>query len=242
MRSTASGESSAPLRCNSSSSPKSLPTSSVSARRPGHGDLVAADVNVRGELPLDDVQQLVPGPEQADHGMAVRNDDADLEACRAGSRCVCLSIHCSRCRERPWAIFCGWPPCLRRAPHAGQPGGQVIGRPPSTCACTCPTVCPPSCAGVEDDPVAGRLDALGDGDSRGPADEFVEQPVTRGRQRRHVRVVIPGDHQDVRRRLRVDVTEGEVRFPSSTIVAGICPAAIPQNKQSGTSTIIVARR
>jgi hypothetical protein len=25
-----------------------------------------------------------------------------------------------------------------------------------------------------------------------------------------------------------------VRFPSSIIVAGICPAAIPQNKQSGT--------
>jgi hypothetical protein len=49
-------------------------------------------------------------------------------------------------------------------------------------------------AGVEDDPIAGILDALGLGDGAG-----------------------------------------------GTIVAGICPAAIPQNKQSGTSTIIVAR-
>src|SRR4029077_19593054 len=45
--------------------------------RAGDGDLVTADVDIRGELPLDGVKQFVPGSEQANHGMAVGNNDSD---------------------------------------------------------------------------------------------------------------------------------------------------------------------
>ena len=68
-------------------------------------------------------------------------------------------------------------------------------------------------AGVEDDPVAGRVDALGGRDLARRADEFVQLTVARGGESRHVGEMIPGDHQDVRRRLRVDVTEGENPLP-----------------------------
>src|SRR5579863_8043967 len=64
-------------------------------------------------------------------------------------------------------------------------------------------------AGVEDDPVPGGLDALGIGDLSCYGDKLVEQPVARGRQRRHVREVVPRDHEDMRRCLRVEVTEGD---------------------------------
>src|ERR1700730_10937525 len=50
-------------------------------------------------------------------------------------------------------------------------------------------------AGGEDDPVPG-----------GPA-------ATRGGQGRHVGEMLPGHHQDVRRRLGVDVTEGDGPLP-----------------------------
>src|SRR5262249_53419180 len=46
-------------------------------RRPRDGDLVTADVNIRGKLPFNDMQQFVPGSEQANHGWAVRNNDSD---------------------------------------------------------------------------------------------------------------------------------------------------------------------
>src|SRR5205823_1257739 len=46
----------------------------------GHGDLVAADMDVGVERLLHDPQQLVPGTEQADHGLPVRDYDLDLRA------------------------------------------------------------------------------------------------------------------------------------------------------------------
>jgi len=68
-------------------------------------------------------------------------------------------------------------------------------------------------AGVEYDPVPGGLDAVGRRDLPRHADYLVEQPVARGRQRRHVRKVVPRDHQDVRWRLRIEVTEGDRALP-----------------------------
>ena len=44
----------------------------------GRGDLVAADVDVGVELPLDHVQQFVAGAEQADHRMVGRDHDLHL--------------------------------------------------------------------------------------------------------------------------------------------------------------------
>ena len=46
----------------------------------GDRDLVAADVHVAREGVLHDVEQLVPGTEQGDHRMVVRNHDLDLRA------------------------------------------------------------------------------------------------------------------------------------------------------------------
>src|ERR1700722_2324008 len=68
-------------------------------------------------------------------------------------------------------------------------------------------------AGVEDDPVPGGLDALGIRDLPCHGDQLVEQPVARGRQRRYVREVVPRYHKDVRRRLRIEVTEGDAPLP-----------------------------
>jgi hypothetical protein len=68
-------------------------------------------------------------------------------------------------------------------------------------------------AGVEDDPVPGGLDALGGRDLACRRDEFVKQPAARGGEGRHVGVMIPRHHQDMRRRLRVDVTEGDSPLP-----------------------------
>lgn len=68
-------------------------------------------------------------------------------------------------------------------------------------------------AGVEDDTVAASVDALGDRDLVRRADELVELAVARGGQGRHIGEMSPGDHQDMRRRLRVDVTEGENPLP-----------------------------
>ena len=68
-------------------------------------------------------------------------------------------------------------------------------------------------SGIEDDSVSAVFDALGGGDLACLADELVQQSATRAGQRRDVRKVIPGDHEDVRRRLRVDVTKGDDPLP-----------------------------
>jgi hypothetical protein len=101
------------------------------------------------------------------------------------------------------------------------------------------TALPP---GVEHDPVAAAVDALGDRDLMRLADKLVEQAATRVRQCRHVRVMIPRDDQDVGGRLRVDVAEGDgplsVKHDRGRDVAGRDRA-----KQTVRhTTIIVARR
>ena len=67
--------------------------------------------------------------------------------------------------------------------------------------------------GVEDDPVASRLNALGDRDLACRGDELVKLAVAGGGQGRHIGEMIPRDYQDVRRRLRVEVTEGDNPLP-----------------------------
>jgi hypothetical protein len=64
-------------------------------------------------------------------------------------------------------------------------------------------------AGVEDDPVPAGGNALGGRDLVCRADDFVEQAAARGDEGRHVGEMVPRHHQDVRRRLGVDVTEGD---------------------------------
>src|SRR4029079_530049 len=50
------------------------------SRVPGRGDLVAPDVDVGVEFPLNHVQQLVPGTEQADHRMTGGDHDLHLRS------------------------------------------------------------------------------------------------------------------------------------------------------------------
>jgi len=63
-------------------------------------------------------------------------------------------------------------------------------------------------SGVEDDAVAAAVDTVGDRHLMRPGDDLVEQAASGG-QCRGVRVVITRDYQDVRRCLRVDVTESD---------------------------------
>jgi hypothetical protein len=96
--------------------------------------------------------------------------------------------------------------------------------------------------GVEHDPVTAAFDPLGGGDLVSLADKLVEQTPARFGQRRHVRVVIAGDHQDMGGRLRADVAEGQgppsVEHDRGRDVSGGDPA-----KQAVRHiSIIVARR
>src|SRR5262249_31921701 len=73
--------------------------------RAGHGDLIAAHVNIAGpgELALYDVQELIAGAEQADHRMVRRDDDLDplwtlwtlwaLAVWRCCGVCQCCAIY-----------------------------------------------------------------------------------------------------------------------------------------------------
>jgi hypothetical protein len=76
-----------------------------------------------------------------------------------------------------------------------------------------PNGLPAIAAGVEDDPVPAGRNALGDGDVACRGDELVKQAVAGADHGRHIGEVIPGDYEDMRRRLRVDVTEGEDPLP-----------------------------
>jgi hypothetical protein len=64
-------------------------------------------------------------------------------------------------------------------------------------------------ASIEDDTVPAVLDTLGGRDLTRRADEFVEQTAAPGGKRGYVREVIPRNHQDMRGRLGIDVTEGD---------------------------------
>src|SRR5260370_41907587 len=62
-------------------------------------------------------------------------------------------------------------------------------------------------AGIEDDPVAGIRDALGDGDIMSVPDHLGQQTVPRSRQLAQVGVMGARDNEYVYRCLRIDVTE-----------------------------------
>jgi hypothetical protein len=64
-------------------------------------------------------------------------------------------------------------------------------------------------AGVEDDPVSRAADPLGLGDLVRLRHNLREQPAVGAGERRQVPVMILGDDQDMRRRLGVDVPEGD---------------------------------
>ena len=95
-------------------------------------------------------------------------------------------------------------------------------------------------AGVEDDPVPGVLDAFGHGDLPGRANELVKQPGARCGKFCHIGEVIPGDQQDVRRRLGVDVTEGEYPLPVQHYRGRDLPGSDPAEQAIWHTTIIVA--
>ena len=108
-------------------------------RAAGRGDLVAADMDVGGKVPLDHVQELIARAQQADHGMISGHHDLDLRLrlarqvarglsrparcrwgrfCRAGYRSGYLSI------RRQFDAFgeLGGPPPERAALHVIWPG------------------------------------------------------------------------------------------------------------------------
>ena len=73
------------------SSSNSSATSAVSAGRAGNGDLVPADVYIGVERPLDHVQEFIPGAEQADHRVVIRDHDLDLRS-RLARAAVLLAV------------------------------------------------------------------------------------------------------------------------------------------------------
>ena len=105
-------------------------------------------------------------------------------------------------------------PVVEVMPRSCQPGGQPSPRPPSRCTCTWCDRLAGLGAGVGHQPVA-RLVAvplhqpLPAGHRVGGGDHLGEQRGVGGGQRDDVAVVVLGDHQHVRGRLRVDVAEGQ---------------------------------
>ena len=97
-------------------------------------------------------------------------------------------------------------------------------------------------AGVEDEPVPAELDALGDRDLAGRADELVKQPGTRGGEGRHVGKMIPRHHQDVRWRLGADVAEGDGTFAFQHYRGRDLSGHDPAEQAVWHITIIVAAR
>ena len=97
-------------------------------------------------------------------------------------------------------------------------------------------------SGIEHDPVAGAVDPLSDGDLVRLADDLVKQAVTRAGESRHVWVVVARNHQDMRGRLRADVTESDypltVQHDRGLDLSGRDPA----EQAVWHSTIIVARQ
>jgi len=95
-------------------------------------------------------------------------------------------------------------------------------------------------ARVEDDPVSAGSDALGDGDVACRCDELVKQSVPRGDHGRHGGEVIPRDHKDMGRRLRVDVTEGYDPLPVKHDRGRDLSGSDPAEQAFWHTTIIVA--
>jgi len=94
-------------------------------------------------------------------------------------------------------------------------------------------------AGVEDDPVPDSLDALGVGDLTRHGDDFVKQSAARGGERCHVRKMPPRDHEDMCRRLRVDVTERDRPLPVYHDRGRDLSASDPAEQAVWHTTIIV---
>jgi len=100
---------------------------------------------------------------------------------------------------------------------------------------------PAIAARVEDDPVSAGSDAFGDGDVACRCDELVKQSVARTDHGRHVGEVIPWDHKDMGRRLRVDVAEGYDPLPVQHDRGRDLSGSDPAEQAFWHSTIIVAR-
>jgi hypothetical protein len=96
-------------------------------------------------------------------------------------------------------------------------------------------------SGVEHDPVTGAVNPLGDGHLVRLADELVKQAVTRAGESRHVRIVVARDHQDMRGRLRVDVTESDYPLTIQHYRGLDLSGRDPAEQAVWHSTIIVAR-
>jgi hypothetical protein len=96
--------------------------------------------------------------------------------------------------------------------------------------------------GIEHDPVATGVDTFCRGDLVCLGYEFVEQTIARADQRRYVRIVVPRDHQDVRGRLRADITEGDYPLAVQHDRGRDRSGRDPAEQAFWHTTIIVARR
>ena len=100
---------------------------------------------------------------------------------------------------------------------------------------------PAVAARAENDPVTGRLDALGGGDLASRGDQFAEQSVARAGKRGDMGEMIPWNHQDVRRRLGVNVAEGHDPLPVQHDRGRDLSGSDPAEQAFRHTTIIVAR-
>src|SRR5215469_11784014 len=169
VRSTVSGEISAPLRCSSSSSPNSLPMSSVSAAGPETViSLPRTWISAENSRSMTwSSSSLVPSKPTMEwpSGMTIRIVEPGLS--------LRVSVNSLLSARRPGH---------RAAPeHVRVHVAHGL---------------PAVLAGIEDDPVPGGLDAVGIRHLPCHGDKLVEEAIAGGRQRRHVRVVVPRDHED----------------------------------------------
>ena len=112
VRRTASAVSVSPFSMSSSSSVKRRSAGALSAGAPVMRDLVAAHVDVAGERPLDEPQDLVAGAEQVDHDLRVGDRDLGLHVTAPGRRSAALEgygvpVIGRPVRPAPPALFLG---------------------------------------------------------------------------------------------------------------------------------------
>jgi hypothetical protein len=122
-------------------------------------------------------------------------------------------------------------------PSAGRPGHRAAAE---NMSMHVPYRLPGVAARIEDDPVPAGGDPGGGGNLMGHCDQLVKQSVARAGQGRHVRKVVPGDHQDMRRRLRADVAEGDDPLSVSYDRGRDLSSSDPAEQAVWHSTIIVA--
>ena len=132
-----------------------------------------------------------------------------------------------------WTQVAGRPACR----SAWWPGHRAA---PKQVRVHMPDGLPAVLTGVEDKPVPGVLDPLGRGDLAGRADKLVKQPAARRGEFTHVREMVLRDHQDVGRRLGVDVTEGDNTLPVQHYRGGDLPGSDPAEQAVWHNPIIVA--